>query len=759
MIQDPFESHAAGSATPPPNASHAPQTAKESGLLDALTTLRKRKWIILAFCLGGILLGLVRYHRQPRLYEAVGSLEIGGGSSSALRQASAAGRGAGFGGSDLSSSTQTQIAILQSHTLLLSVARDLDLANNPDFWGAKGTMPHRSVDDPLVQAQVVAMLNGTLNISALQKTDIITVTSRTGSAKLSADIVNRLMTDYIHRNMQTRFDATKRASSFLSGQLDDLKQKVEDSQAKVIELGKRIGVLGFDPTKNQITSNLDTLTKAVGEAEVHRILSGSRYSILRNMDPGALDASIDASRLTGASALSALRAQREGELVKLAELSQQYGPKHPEVEAIQREVNELNKQINVEQNRLLTQAREEFAAARAEEGGTRSALEDEKADAYRLRDDLLQYTLLQRDFESSRTLYDSLQNQLRSAGITAGLEATEIDIVDYATPPVMPSMQPRSTIMMVNFVVATLLGLIIAFIVDALDTGIHTVSELEQISGLPSLALIPRARRIAEGATLTVAQRNLALLNAPRSQFAESFRALRTSLLLSTPGSEPQVILVTSSIPNEGKTTAAMNLACVLAQRDMRVLLIDADLRRPSIHHRLGLNGKKGLTSILSGSADLESVIQNLPEIPTLDVLVSGPVPPFPQEMLGSEDMRQLLLEARQKYTHIIIDSPPLLSVTDSQILAREVDTVVLMVRYGKSTRQSVRRGREMLQRAGARVAGIALNAVDTNSPEYYSYYGYSGYTTYGSGGLEQKSWDARSDASKDNGSTKGSSR
>ena len=185
----------------------------------------------------------------------------------------------------------------------------------------------------------------------------------------------------------------------------------------------------------------------------------------------------------------------------------------------------------------------------------------------------------------------------------------------------------------------------------------------------------------------------------------------------------------------------------------MRVLLIDADLRRPTVHHRFGLNGKVGLTSVLTGSVPLREAVQNIPDLPFLDVLSSGPIPPFPTEMLSSDTMRRLLDECRGLYTHIVMDSPPLLSVTDSVVLAREADAVVLIVRHGKSTKHALRRARDLLVRSGAKLSGIALNAVDLSSPEYYSYYGYSGYAGYASSGVDSNAWQAQgSNGSREDG-------
>jgi capsular exopolysaccharide synthesis family protein len=240
---------------------------------------------------------------------------------------------------------------------------------------------------------------------------------------------------------------------------------------------------------------------------------------------------------------------------------------------------------------------------------------------------------------------------------------------------------------------------------------------------------------------MTTAQRNINVLTQPKSQFTEAFRALRTSLLLATAGRPPKFILFTSATPSEGKTTTATNLACVLAQRDTSVLLIDADLRRPNVHHRFGLLGKVGLTSVLAGTTTLAEALQHVPEVPNLDILPSGPVPPFPTEMLSSEAMRALLERLGGMYTHVVIDSPPVLSVTDGVILARLTDAVVLVIRHGKSSKHMIRRARDLLMRSGAPMAGLVLYAVDLNSPEYYGYYGYSGYS-YGT--VDSDSWETQ---------------
>jgi len=712
----------------------------DTTLSEALLTVRKRKYLIAAAALLGIGYGFYKGTTQPRLYQAVGTIEIRTGSSNQFRVNGSTAYGSA------SSSLSTQVAIIKSDTVLLTVARDLDLPNNAAFTGYYGPNRHLSLDDLNVRQGTLNGLNGDVGVSIVPKTDLVQITCQTLDPKLSADIVNRLIREFIQRDLQSSYEATQRVSDFLSLQLRDLKQQVETQQEQLIDLQKRIGVLGFDPQHNQIQTTLDDLTRAVNAAQIARIQQQSRYKTLSGMNPDALDGTIGAQAAGGLStSLSGLRGTREQLLARYAELSATLGPNHPEIKSLAAQVTEINRQISDEQKRLLDQAHEAYVAASDNEQQTRGALEAEKAEAYKLRDDLVEYTLRQRDFESNRTLYEGLSQRLRTAGIEAGLESTEVDIIDNAVPPVAPTLQSRSSMMIVDGLLMMTLGVVVAFLLESLDTGIRTVAQIESISGLPSLALIPRIRRTAaEVGAQTPVQRNLGVIGAPMSQFSEAFRALRTSLLLSVAGREPQVILLTSATPSEGKTTVAMNLACVLAQRDVRVLLIDADLRRPTVHHRFNINGKVGLSSVLTGSVNLQQAVQQVSEVPKLDILVSGPVPPFPTEMLASDAMNRLLAECRGLYTHIVLDSPPLLSITDSVVLAHDADAVVLVVRQGKANKHAVRRARDLLLRAGTRITGTVLNAVDLNSPEYYAYYGYSGYSGYASGGVDSKAWDSR---------------
>jgi capsular exopolysaccharide synthesis family protein len=714
----------------------------ETSLSEAIATIRKRLWIPILAAVLGAAYGTYKAYTQPKLFTAGSTVQVHNGSANAYRLENS------YYEDDSLTKMNTEVAILQSDTLLTTVARDMNLTRNPDFFGAVGPLPPMSLDDPVVRANVIGMLRGGLQITLIPRTQLMRINYSSLSPKLSADIVNQLVAAYIQRSFQTPAKQTKMVSDWLSGQLDELKHQVERSQQQMMDLERQLGVLGYENSShNELQAALDELLTAENTAKIQRITAESRYRMVTGMDPNTLESSIEMTPGTAPAELNALRSQIAADKAQYASLTANTPAgldiNNPTVKALSTRIDQLTKELDTEQNRIITQAREHYLAAKAAEESTHRELEVRKQEAYQQGDDKVRLSILQREYEQNRALYDGLQQRLETAKVEAGLDALEVDTVDEAVPPVSPNLRPASVIIGSTTLFFVLGGIIIGFIVEALDTRIQGVPEIESTMQMPSLALIPRSKRVGveAGTSASAAQRNINVLTQPKSQFTEAFRSLQTSLMLSTAGQPPQFILFTSATPSEGKTTTATNLAAVMAQGESRVLLIDADLRRPSIHHRFGLTSKTGLSTLLAGTSRLEDSVQHIPELPNLDILPSGPVPPFPTEMLGSEAMRHLMEKFAEKYNYVVIDSPPILSVTDAVILGRMVDAVVLVIRHGRANKNVLRRTRDLLVRSGAPLAGLVLNAVDLNSPEYYGYYGYTGYS-YGS--TDGNSWNTQ---------------
>jgi len=723
--------------------------AQESTLGEYIRVLVKRKWTVLACLITIFSVVAIASLKMTPVYEAGGSIAINKPDSGLVN----------FNNSPSFSldyydptELETEVKILQSDLLALQVVKELALDRRSEFGGNTAALPS-SLDlapDPLQDSgrasSLLAGFHGNLKVTLAPNTHIVEVRFRSPDKDLAASVVNTLMSTYTENNFKSRFDSTMQASDWLSKQLVDLQMKVETSQEKLVRYQKEHEILGIDEKQNITTQKLDELNRSLTAAESERMEKESVYRLVESGDSETIASAANALDSAGAggqsasSLLEGLRSKEADVKIQAAELSTQFGPSYPKVVQLNGQLKEIDAQILLETKKVAGKIRGQYMAALQREDMLHNALEKQKQEANKLNESAIQYSILKRDLESYRSLYEGLMEKMKQAGVSAGLKSNNFRIVDVArvpTHPVEPNI-PR------NLAFAFMLGLTsgvgLAFLLEGLDNTVRTTEQAQMISGLAPLGMIPMGSRATrDGANtkrlvIATSKEAVELVTQvrPQSQMAESYRALRTSLLLSNLGAPPKVIMITSALPQEGKTTTSINCAVVLAQKGVRVLLIDADLRRPSIHKTLGMGPRSGLSNVLTGSATLQQAITRSPVLPNLMVLPAGTPPPNPAELLASSNMRDVLEELRGQYDHIVVDTPPTLSVTDAVVLSPRADAIVLVIRSGQTTKQALRRSRDILMQVNAKVSGVLLNAVDLSSPDYYYYYEYQGkYSRY----------------------------
>jgi succinoglycan biosynthesis transport protein ExoP len=687
--------------------------------------LQKRRWLVLGSLATIVLLVTAVSLSLPKRYDASSRLllDLEGSEDLGLDQVVMP------IGIDLDTKLQTQIRIVQSDTIANSVIRQLGLQNNPAFVGKQAALSRHDFDslDLQTRAGLTNGLHKYLTVQLVPKTEIMEIHFRSRDPKLAADVANAVASTYIEHNFQTKYQATLQTSEWLTKQLDDVKKNAESAQENVIAYQQKTGLYGTDESHNIVIDRLELLNKALSEAEGDRIVKEAKYRIAMTENPELI------SNIAPESLLGALYKERAESRAEYAQLAAKYGSSYPRVIQLQSQLHELDSNIAQEITKVSETLRAEYRAALKSEQMLQASLDKQKNDAYKMNQDAIQYGIMRREVESSRDLYEGLLKKLKEAGILAGLKSSNINIIDQASVPVVP-VEPKIPLnIALGCMGGLLFGIALAFVVENVDSSIRTPEDIETYCSLPSLGIIPSVAMNDR-----TAQRNLARTGPPQlilpitmehrnSGGAEAFRALRTSLLLSSPGAPPQVILVTSAMMQEGKSFTSMNLAVVLAQTGQKVLLVDSDMRRPAVNKYLGIPMNQGLSACLAGTADSAATIVKIEEIPGLHVLSAGHMPPYPSEMLASEALPQLVQGWREQFRYIVIDTPPVLAVTDAVVSARVADVVVLVVRSEKTGRQSLLRTRDLLKKAHANIAGVVVNDLSFNSVEYRQYYGYYG--------------------------------
>ena len=550
------------------------------------------------------------------------------------------------------------------------------------------------------------------------------------------------MQNYIELNFKSKYDATTQASNWLSAELEELRIKVEKSEDARLAYERQNQIWQIDEKQDITTQKLADLSKAVTEAQTALAEKEALYRMAAAGNVDALPAARD-------NAVIQDLLKRKSDLDQAyAEAVNQYGPNFPKVQRLAEQRKQVEDDLANAEKTMVDGIREDFNTARSHVELLQEALDKQKAEANDLAEKLVQYHILEHDAEANKQLYDGLLQKLKEAGITAGLRSSNIRVVDPALVPTSPSRPQKARNILLAFFVGLVGGVGLAIFREYLDNTVKSPDDIEALSGLPSLAVVPTlpglnghhsrlSRLTRDTAEQTIANPRVELLSyvQPKSQISEAFRALRTSLLLSQADHPPQVILVTSALPREGKTTAAVNLAVTLAQLGDRTLLMDSDMRKPGIRRALNLTTGKdvGLSSYLAGVCSLDEAMIPHPAISNLTALTTGPVPPSPADLLSSLRMREGLAELRRRFKFIVIDSPPIMAATDAVILSAQTDGVLLVVRSGETPKEAFTRARDLLMAVKSRLLGVVLNAVDSSAPDYYYSYRYYPYA-YGYG-------------------------
>jgi capsular exopolysaccharide synthesis family protein len=705
---------------------------------DLWLIVRKRRLLVGGMAIGLAILATATGLHRGKMYTARGEIQIQPGAASEFKLSLSSVLGSGGGSLDVVIESDTRI--LTSDKVLLTVARTLKLQDNPAFFGGRssvkaGVIGGRAValepvnlDDPHVRNAILGTLRGHLVIARVPRTQMISLSYTSASPQLSADIVNTLESEFIKNNFIAHYSNTQQVTNWLTSQIDDLRAVVQSSQDRMVDLQKKLGISALDPSHSVIVQEISNLERGVSDATQQRVLADARYHILESLPRDEIqDSSTLFNNGGGENLLSSMRTQRASVVAELARLQPVYGPNYPQVKQLSSQIQGLDREIAKQESRVIVQAKDASAVARSAENQAKTMLDTRIHELYGARDDIVQYALLTQEYESNRHMYETILARLREAAVDAGLDSADISIVDLASLPMSPSSTSPIKMGEIGLIFGLFSGLALSLLLEKMDTRMRDSKQIQELLGIPAIAVIPQTSwKVKEPAAEMPPGPEL--LWDLRSPFAEAIRVFRTSIQLSSTSRESRVIAVTSCQPGEGKSTLSMNLAAALAQGGKKVILVDTDMRRPSVYWRLGLSDKKGLSEFLTGLESLSEVTQKHKTLTTLDAITSGMCPPLPADLLASDQMKQFVQHLREEYDYVIFDTPPVLSVTDPLIVATLADGLVLVIRQGYCTRAMLLRATEVFRDVEVKVYGFVLNGVDASLPEYYGYLGYYSY-------------------------------
>jgi capsular exopolysaccharide synthesis family protein len=743
-------------------------------------SVRRHTWLIVGLAIVTTLLAAIYMARQPDVYEAHARVQVDLEDNPGY---SAASKGTSIivNGTNDPIYFNTQLQILTSSGLLRRVVKTLDLEHNQEFLHPQAAQNRSTLqsllsmiglnkrqvntdknnptdlvprtaaiapaggEDELAEAARLEGLVGSLQKgltvepvketrTTIKETRLIDVSFQHADAQIAARIANAVADIYVRSNLEKKSGNGVLTSDFLQQRIVELQSEIRTGEEHLMSYAKDHRIISLDPNQNTVVERLTGLNRQLLEAENDRKLAEAAYRA--SLAPGAAEALAEKDARQTVEAESKLADLRQ----RRAQMMVQDTEKMPEVQEIDRQMAVLEQQINGTRRRaidvLTTNLETQYRQAQARENSLRSAFEQQRAETITQNEAAINYRIIQQEIQTNKSLLEALLQRAKENDVTMAGLANNVHVIDYSSRPKNPVSPQRWQNVGLAFIFALGLGIALALFLDFVDDSLQTSDEVERVLRLPALANIPTfkrtRRRVALQSTTALelskdrqngSHPELLIDADPHSSLAESFRHLRTTVLLSTPGRAPKTLLVTSSVQNEGKTSSAVNTALILAQTGVRVLVIDADMRNPRLHQLFGLENNSGLSNILSRDFSGCEVLDYVQKHDTnVFVLTSGPLPANPSELLGSEQMLGLLAKLSASFDHIVIDSPPVSYFTDSVLLSLVVDGVLLVVHSGKSSRQVVRRAKRSLQDVGAKIFGVVLNHTKTVSPTYYHY-------------------------------------